>query len=145
MLVSTWVGRALLVVALAGLVYAAGAAVRLGAALPAPPPERRALREHADALGRLFENARASREALEILASGVRRVCGARAGFPSGLPPAEFRQRLARSIAPGAQRLAAALEDAEAAGVRPSVKDVELARIAANLAAAKRRFLHGGS
>jgi hypothetical protein len=145
MLVHTWLGRALVLLGVAGLVYAAGAAVRLGAPLPEPRPARRAMREHADALGRLFEGAHASHEALEILSSGVRRTCGARAGYAPGLPPAEFRRRLDRSLAPAAKELASALATAEAAAERPSVKDVELARIAANLAAAKRRFLHGGS
>ncbi|MCE9637980.1 MAG: DUF4350 domain-containing protein [Planctomycetes bacterium] len=144
MVVHTWVGRAFLLVALAGLVFAGGAAVRLGAPLPEAAPPRRALREHADALGRLLEGAHASREVLEILGSGAGRVCGARAGFAPGLSPAEFRNRLDRSLAPGARELAAALADAEASSLKPSVKDVELARIAANLAAAKRRFLHGG-
>lgn len=143
MLWTTWPGGALLVLLLAAIVRASGRVVRLGAPDPEPRPRRRALVEHADALGRLFEGARASRTALEILLAGVRRTAGPRAGIPSRLPPAEFRARLERSTARGAAELAAALAEAEAAGAHPRLKDVEFARVAARVAEARGRFLDG--
>jgi hypothetical protein len=142
MLVGTWPGRALLVAALGGAVWILGAAVRLGAPERDRPPPRRALAEHAEALGRIFERAGARREALAILAAGARRATGPRAGVPSSLPPAEFVRRLRTAQAPGAAELADAIERAEAPR---TPKVVEMAEVAANLAAAKRRFLHGGS
>jgi hypothetical protein len=143
MLPGTWPGRAILVLLLAGIVHAAGASVRFGAPQDDAPPPRRALREHADALGRLLEGAAATKEALELLLAGVRRAAGPRTGIPAHLPPAEFRTRLARSAAAGAAELAETLAEAEAAAARPRVKDVEFARIAARVAAARRRFLDG--
>jgi hypothetical protein len=147
LLFSTWPGRALLFLAFAGLVHVAGAAVRLGAPDREKPPPRRALSEHAEALGRIFETARAGAEALRILAAGARRVVGQRTGIPSGLPPFEFEKRLASSPAPGAAELADAMRVADgprAPGGSRTLKDSDMARIAATLAAAKRRFLHGG-
>jgi len=141
MLVHIWPGRALLVIALGGAVWLSGAAVRLGAPEPDRPPPRRALSEHAEALGRIFEKAGARREALAILAAGARRVTGPRAGIPASLAPAEFVRRLRLAQAPGAAELADAIARADSPR---TAKDVEMAKVAANLAAAKRRFLHGG-
>jgi hypothetical protein len=118
----------------------AGASVRLGAPERERPPPRRALSEHAEALGRLFETSRARAVSLRILAAGARRAAGPRAGILASLPAAEFARRLRASPAPGASDLADALQQADAAR---AAKDVAMARIAANLAAAKRRFLHG--
>lgn len=140
LLTDTWPGRALLVALLAGMVYVSGAAVRLGAPERERPPPRRALSEHAEALGRIFEAARARTETLRILAAGARRRTAARAGLPATLAGAEFARRLRLSTSPGAAELADAMERADA-GRAP--KDVEMARVAANLAAALRRFLHG--
>jgi hypothetical protein len=141
MLHATWPGRALLVVAIAGLLWLAGAGVRFGAPAPEPPAPRRALSEHADALGRIFEKAAARRETLRILAAGARRVAGARLGIPGTLPPAAFLARLRSLRSPGAADLADAMEVAESGR---EAKDVHMAEAAANLARAKRRFLHGG-
>ena len=58
----------------------------------------------------------------------------------AGMSSREFVRRLRESTAPAAAELAAAIEQADT--VRAG-KDVEMARVAANLAAAKRRFLHG--
>jgi hypothetical protein len=140
MLVDTWPGRALCVLVLAGALAIAGASVRLGAPERERPPPRRALSEHAEALGRLFETSRARAVSLRILAAGARRAAGPRAGILASLPAAEFARRLRASPAPGASDLADALREADAAR---AAKDVAMARIAANLAAAKRRFLHG--
>lgn len=141
LLTDTWPGRAILVLAAAGLLAIAGASIRFGAPDPDRPPPRRALAEHAEALGRIFETSRASREALQILAAGARRVIGPRAGVSPTLSPKEFARRLAASPAPGAAELAHAIERADAPR---AVRDSELASAAAELAAAKRRFLHGG-
>lgn len=143
MLPGTWPGRALLVLALAAVVYVAGAGVRFGAPAPEPRARRRAISEHADALGRLLERAGARPEALDILVEGVRRRSGPRAGVPAGLGTAAFRERLARSAAAGAPELAAALEAAESAARRGVSKDVEFTALAARVAAAQRRFLDG--
>jgi hypothetical protein len=142
MLFGTWPGRALLVVVLGAALRLAGAAVRLGAPQRDRPPPRRALSEHAEALGRIFEKAGARRETLAILAAGARRVTGPRAGIPASLAPAEFVRRLRLAQAPAAAGLADALERADSPR---TAKDVEMADVAANLAAAKRRYLHGGS
>jgi len=141
MLVDTWPGRAVLVLLLAGGLALAGASVRLGAPERERPPARRALSEHAEALGRLFEKSRSRTVALRILAAGARRVAGRRAGIPAATPAPEFVRRLRASPAVGAAELADALQRADAG--RAS-KDVQMAEIAANLAAAKRRLLHGG-
>jgi len=141
MLVDTWPGRAVLVLLLAGGLALAGRAVRLGAPERERPPPRRALSEHAEALGRLFESARGRAVALRILAAGARRVTGPRVGILGAIPAPEFVRRLRASPAVGAAELADAMAAADAA--RTS-KDVEMADIAANLAAAKRRLLHGG-
>jgi hypothetical protein len=141
MLHDTWPGRALLVIALAGLVWLAGAGVRFGSPAPEPPPPRRALSEHADALGRIFEQAAARRETLRILAAGARRVAGARLGMPGTLKGPAFVARLRGLRSPGAADLADAMERAESGR---EAKDVQMAEAAANLARAKRRFLHGG-
>jgi hypothetical protein len=140
MLFGTWPGRALLVVLFAGALRLAGAAVRLGAPLRDRPAPRRALSEHAEALGRIFEKAGARRETLAILAAGARRVTGPRAGIPASLAPAEFVRRLRLARAPAAAGLADALERADSPR---TAKDVEMAEVAANLAAAKRRYLRG--
>ena len=141
MLFDTWPGRALLVIAAAGLVFLAGAAVRLGAPEREKRAPRRALSEHAEALGRIFETAAARRETLAILAAGARRVVGPRAGIASSLPALDVTRRLRASPAPGAADLADAMARADAPR---AVKDMEMAEVAANLAEAKRRFLHGG-
>jgi hypothetical protein len=141
MLADTWPGRAVLVLLLAGGLAVAGLAVRLGAPERERPPPRRALSEHAEALGRLFESARARTVALRILAAGARRIAGPRTGILGSMPAPEFVRRLRASPAVGAAELADALNRADAG--RAS-KDVEMAEIAANLAAAKRRLLHGG-
>jgi hypothetical protein len=141
LLVGTWPGRAVLVLLFAGALALAGRAVRLGAPERGRPPPRRALSEHAEALGRLFETARARAATLSILAAGARRVTGPRVGIPAALPAPEFARRLRASPADGAAELADALARADAA---KASKDVEMAEIAANLAAAKRRLLHGG-
>jgi len=141
MLVGTWPGRAVLVLALAGMISLAGASVRLGAPERGRPPPRRALSEHADALGRLFEASRGRAVALSILAAGARRATGPRAGIPAGVGAAEFARRLRASASVGAAELADALVAADSA--RPG-KDVQMADLAANLAASKRRYLHGG-
>jgi len=143
MLWTTWPGRALLVLLLAAVVRALGEGVRFGAPDEEPRPRRRALVEHADALGRLFEGARASRTALEILLAGVRRATGPRVGLPAHVPPAEFRAHLERSSARGARDLAEALAAAEAASVNPRLKDVQFAEVAARVAAARRRYMDG--
>jgi uncharacterized protein DUF4350 len=143
----TWPGRALLVLAAAAGLALFGAAIRFGAPDPDPAPSRRALAEHAEALGRLLEKARARREALEILAAGTRRVVGPRVVLPASLSAAEFARRLAASAAPGAGRLAKSLERAaaiERGGSHRTVRDSELAAAAAELATERRRFLHGG-
>jgi hypothetical protein len=141
MLLETWPGRAVLIVALAGALHLLGRAVRFGRPDPDSIEARRSLVEHADALGRLLETARARREALSILVAGARRVAGRRAGFEANLSPAQFAAALRASSAPHAGALAAAIEAASAPG---AVKDSRLAELAANLAAAKRRYLHGG-
>jgi hypothetical protein len=145
LIVETWPGRALLLLTLAGLVHVLGAAVRTGAPLAEPPPSRRAFREHADALGRLLEGARASRDALVVLLDGARRTVGSRIGAGPRATAAELRARLGRSVAPGARELSDAVGEAAEAADRGDVKDVELARLAANLAAARRNFVRGGS
>lgn len=137
----TWPGRALLVIALAGLVWVAGAGVRFGSPAPEPAPPRRAMSEHAEALGRIFEKAAARRETLRILAAGARRVAGARLGMPGTLTGPAFVARLRGLRSPGAADLADAMERAESGR---EAKDVQMAEAAANLARAKRRFLHGG-
>lgn len=141
MLFGTWPGRALLVIALAGLVWLAGAGVRFGAPAPEPPAPRRAMSEHADALGRIFAKARARRESLRILAAGARRVAGARLGIPGTISSPAFVARLRGLKSPGAADLADAIERAESGR---EAKDVQMAEAAANLARARRRFLHGG-
>jgi hypothetical protein len=140
MLWTTWPGRGILVLFGAWLVLLAGRAVRLGAPLPDAPPPRRRLSEHADALGRLLEKARARTEVLHILTAGTRRVVGPRAGLPPGLSPAGFRDRLAASPAPGAEELAQALDEAER--LQPT-REAEVARAARRLAKARRDYLHG--
>jgi len=141
-LTSTWSGRALLVLVVAGFVYLAGAAVRFGAAAPGDPPRRRALSEHADALGRLLEASRSTRESLSLLTAGVRRTVGPRVGMPPTLLPRTFRERLGARDTPGAAELAQALERAERL---PAGRPREFARIARSLARARRRFIHGRS
>ena len=141
MLYDTWPGRAVLVIALAGLLWLAGAGIRFGSPAPEPLPPRRALSEHADALGRIFEQAAARRETLRILAAGARRVASARLGMPGTLAPAAFVARLRGLRSPGAADLADAMERAESGR---EAKDVQMAEAAANLARARRRFLHGG-
>ena len=74
-------------------------------------------------------------------AAGARRVSGPRVGILGAIPAPEFVRRLRASPAVGASELADALQRADAG--RAS-KDVQMAEIAANLAAAKRRLLHGG-
>jgi hypothetical protein len=143
MLWTTWPGRALLVLLLAAVVRAFGEGVRFGAPDEEPRPRRRALAEHADALGRLFEGARAWRTALEILLAGARRTAGPRAGLPAHVPAAEFRAHLERSTARGARELAAALAEAERASADPRTKDVQFAEVAARVALARRRYLDG--
>jgi hypothetical protein len=138
---STWPGRALLVALFGGALWLLGAMVRLGAPDHDRPPPRRALSEHADALGRIFQKARARNEALSILAAGARRTTGPRAGIPASLAPAEFVRRLRTAQAPGAAELAEAIARADA---KRFVKEAEMAEVAATLASAKRRFLHGG-
>ena len=144
LLVGTWIGRALLVLGLAGLVYAGGAGIRLGAPLPEPAEPRRSMREHADALGRLLDGAKASRESLTILVDGVRRTVATRIGLSPAATPADLCERLGRSAAPDAAELAAADSAATGAASRGTEEDAEFARLAANLGAAKRRFRHGG-
>lgn len=141
MLIGTWPGRALLVIGIAGLVWLAGAGVRFGSPAPEPPPPRRAMSEHADALGRIFEKAAARKETLAVLAAGARRVAAARLGMPGTLTGREFVARLRGLRAPGTADLADAMERAESGR---AAKDVQMADAAANLARAKRRFLHGG-
>ncbi len=142
LLVTTWPGRAVLLVALAWLVFLAGAGVRLGAPLPPEAPPRRALSEHVDALGRLLSGARARTEALRMAAAGARRAVGPRAGLSPALAPEAFRARLAASPAPGAAELAQALESADRLVPRGDGEFVEAAHA---LGAARRRYLHGGS
>lgn len=139
----TWPGRAFLVILLAALVFAAGTGVRLGAPLPEPRPSRRALREHADALGRLLESAGATREALRLLLDGVRRRVASRAGLAARCTDTELIGRLSASVAPGAAGLADAVAAASDAASRGNVKDEEFARLAAKLADARRRFVRG--
>ncbi len=141
MLFTTWPGRGVLLLVFAWFVLLAGAGVRLGKPLPDTPPPRRRLSEHADALGRLLESARARAEALRVLAAGTRRVVGPRAGLSSNLSPRVFAERLAASPAPGAEELAATLVEADR--IRPE-RDADLARVSRELAAARRRYLHGG-
>ncbi len=140
MLVTTWPGRAVLLLLGAWFVMLAGRGVRLGAPLPDAPPPRRRLSEHADALGHLLEKARARSAALRVLAAGVRRVVAPRAGLPTSLPPGVFRERLAASPAHGAQKLAEVLGEAER--LAPS-RDADVARAARRLAQARRDYLHG--
>ncbi len=140
---TSWPGRGLLVLALAVVVHAAGAAVRFGAPLPGAAPARRALREHADALGRLLERAQATGEATRLLIDGTRRVCAPRAGLPAQLAIAEFVARLRVSTAGGAAELAEALDAASALASRSGVRGPDFSSVAARLAAARRRFLHG--
>ena len=140
LLVTTWPGRAVLLVLAAWLVMLSGRVLRLGAPLPDAPPPRRRLSEHADALGQLLEKARAREEALRVLAAGARRVVGPRAGLPTSLSAMSFRDRLAASPAPGAKDLAGALDDAER--LQPT-RDADLARTARRLAETRRHYLHG--
>ena len=142
LLVSTWPGRGVLMIVFAWIVFVAGSGVRLGKPLPALPRPRRRLSEHADALGRLLEAARARPAVLRVLAAGARRVVGPRAGLSPTLSPRAFAERLATSPAPGAEELAAALIEAD--GIRPE-RDADLARVSRDLAAARRRYLHGGN
>lgn len=139
-LFETWPGRAVLVLVLAFFVHVAGAGVRHGPPLPAPPPARRSMTEHADALGHLFESARARDQALALLAGGARREAGRALRLPTNLPPEEFDHRLARHPAPGATELADALA---ATRRKPVGDDATLVELARTLDASLRRFLHG--
>ncbi len=140
LIVTSWPGRALLVALGAWVVYLLGVGRRLGSPLPDVATPRRALSEHAEALGRLLENAQAGSATLQVLAAGTRRVVGQRSGLSPTLSAAEFQRRLAASTVPGAHELALALQRADMAG---EVRHAEVARLARQLARARRRYLYG--
>lgn len=139
---STWVGRGVLIAVLALLVGVAGRAIRFGAPLPEPPIARRSLTEHAAALGRLLERGRATDSAARALIQGTRRDCARRAGATRNASPEDLERSLRASPVAGAADLADALAEMRTA-TKVQMAPALFQQVAARLAAARRRFLHG--
>ncbi len=138
----TWIGRGLLLALLALVVGVAGRAIRFGAPLPEPPVARRSMTEHAAALGRLLERGHSTDSAARALIAGTRRDCSRRAGAPRNASPEDLERSLRTSPASGAVELADALAETRAA-TKARLAPALFQQVAARLAAARRRFLHG--
>jgi hypothetical protein len=85
-LVPTGVGRALLQLAVAFVLYAVWRAVRLGKPVPEHQPVTVAGSELVGAVGRLLSRTRAPGAAAELLRADLRRSLGARLGLPPDAP-----------------------------------------------------------